>query len=249
MQREHLAVLTAVFVALALLAVGATAAFGSAGAEQPAEDAQSDNHAIHVSATGEADAAPDQAIIDVSVNAEGDELDAVRDDISVGAAELTDALDELDVEYETTDYSVDQPRRYHPEERELPEYVGTHAFKITLDDPDRAGTVIDEAVDAGAEIDNVRLTLAEEQRDELRDEAIEAAMDDARHQADTIANASGLEISTVSTVDASQRSFSPVRFDMADEVAEDDAAPPTEIVGGDVSVSYGVDVTYNATSN
>lgn len=245
MERNYVAVLIAVTVGLSLLAVGAFAAFGSAGADQP-DEGPSTNNEIYVSAVGDADAEPDQAVVNVAITAEGEELGPVRDELASGTEELTAALDDLGVEYETADYDIDQ-RRHPREEREMPTYLGMHAFTVTLDDPDSTGDLIDEAVDAGAVINNVRLTLSEESRQELRDEAIQAAMDDARHQADTIANASGLQVTGVSTVDASQQRFSPVSYDEARE-SGGDAAPPTQIETGTVSVTYAVDVTYNATS-
>jgi uncharacterized protein YggE len=246
MQRDTLAVLTAACVAVGLLALGGFAALGSAGAQDTTNDAAADK-VIHVSAVGDAEAEPDQAIVRVAITAEGDDIETVRDELASGSADLTAALDELGVDYESTDYNVDRWR--HPrEEREVPEYRGTHAFEITIEDPDQTGTAIDTAVDAGAEVGNVQLTLSEEERQALRDEAIEAAMEDARSQADTIAAAGDLEVVSVSEVDAAQRGYSPIGFDGAERVAEDDAAPPTSIESGDVSVSYSVDVTYNATS-
>lgn len=247
MQRDTLAVLTAVFVALGLLALGGVAAFGSAGAQDTTDDGAA-NDRIQVSALGEAEAEPDQAILNVAITSEGNDTEPVRDELATGSDNLTTALDELGVEYETTEYSVDQARNPR-EERDVPEYRGVHAFEITLEDPDETGTAIDTAVDAGAEIGNVELTLSDDERQALRDEAIEAAMDDARHQADTIAAAGGLEVVSVSEVDATQRGFDPIGYDGAERVAEDDSAPPTEIESGDVSVTYSVDVTYNATSS
>lgn len=247
MQRDSLAVLTAAVVALGLLTLGGFAALGSAGAQDTTDDGVADNR-IHVSAIGEAEAEPDQAIVNVAITAEDDDIETVRDELATGSADLTDALDELGVEYETTDYRVGQSS-YRHDERDEPEYRGSHAFEITLEDPDQTGTVIDTAVDAGAEIGNVQLTLSEDERQALRDEAIEAAMEDARTQADTIAAAGGLEVVSVSEVDAAQRGFRPVGFDGAERAAEDDAAPPTAIQSGDVSVTYSVDVTYNATSS
>ena len=246
MQRDTLAVLTAVVVALCLLALGGFAALGSAGAQDTTGDGAADN-SIHVSAIGEAEAEPDEAIVNVAVTAEDDDIETVRDELATGSAELTAALDELGVEYETTDYRVDQSR-YPREERGGSEYRGTHAFEVTLDTPDETGTVIDAAVDAGAEVGNVQLTLSEEKRQTLRDEAIASAMDDARTQADSIAAAGGLEVVSVAEVDAAQRGYSPIGYDSAEGVAEDGGAPPTAIESGAVSVTYSVDVTYNATT-
>ena len=250
MQRNYLAatVLT-VLVAMALVTAGGIAASGSVGAQDTADTESTAGKSIQVSATGTTEAEPDEAVVRVAVTAESDEITTVRDDLATGSAELTDALDELDVDYETTEYDIRQ--RYGPrDEGDEPQYQGTHAYEVTIDDPDRVGEVIDAAAGAGAEIGNVQLTLSEQRRTELRDDAIEAAMNDARHQADTIAATSGLSVTGVSTVDASQQQFSPVNFETARSFATDQesGAPPTEIQTGQVSVTYSVTVTYNVSS-
>jgi uncharacterized protein YggE len=244
MQRDS-TILVAALVIVTLVGVGAFAAFGTAGAQ---EDVQTTNNTddtvdrtIQVSATGGADAAPDQGVARVAVTAEGESVGEVRDQLATGTQQLTAALDELDVEYETSDYSVGDSHEY-------PDYEGSHSFVVRFDDPDMAGAVVDAASGADAEVQDVRLTLSEETREQLREEAIQNAMADARGQADTIADSGGLSVVGVKSVDASQRGYRPVHFDdMAAEAGQDGAAPPTEIASGDVSVSYSVDVTYTAT--
>jgi len=248
MERNHLAVLLAGLAVLGFVGVGALTVAGSSGA-QPMDEQPADR-TIQVSGTGTVDTAPDQAVLEVAILADGEEPAPVRDDLSTGAADLTDTLDDLGVEYETSEYNIRQDRNPRDDDEE-PAVRGVHAFEITLDDPDRIGEVIDGAVDAGAEVGEVRLTLSDEQREQLRNDAIQAAMDDARQQADTIATTSGLEVAAVSSVDASQQRFSPVAFDGQRAVAEagDDAgAPPTQVETGEVTVTYRVSVTYNATT-
>lgn len=247
MERNHRAILLAGLAVLAFVGVGALTVAGSNDA-QPT-DGPSADRVIHVSGTGTVDTAPDQAVLEVAVLAEGDEPAPVRDDLSTGAADLTDTLDDLGVEYETSEYNIRQDRHSRDEDEES-SYRGAHAFELTLDDPDRIGEVVDGAVEAGAEVSSVRLTLSDEQREQLRNDAIEAAMEDARGQADTIAATSGLVVTDVSSVDAAQQRFSPVAYDGQRAVAEgDDAgAPPTRIETGEVTVTYRVSVTYNATT-
>lgn len=248
MRQRHYAALTAGIAILAIALVGVMAGVGGVGADTPDDDTENElaDRSITVDATGGAEAAPDQAELDLAVTADGEEGEAVRDEIATGAEDLRDALDELGVEYETTSYAVERTPPYLQEERDMPPYAGHHSFGVELDDPDRAGEVIDAAADAGAEIEDVELTLSEEERDELREEAIVNAMDDARYQAETIAAAGDLEVTSPKTVDATQRSYRTVSY----EVAEDDDAvsdaPPTQIDAGDVSVTYEVQVTYEA---
>jgi uncharacterized protein YggE len=74
-------------------------------------------------------------------------------------------------------------------------------------------------------------------------------MDDARYQAETIANASDLTVTAPSTVDVAQHSYT-VSYETTED-AGDTSVPsdrPTQIDAGDVSVTYEVQVTYNATA-
>lgn len=246
MRRKHSALLVGAILVLALTVVGLMAGLGGVSADAPTE--QDTERSITVDATGGAEAAPDQAEIELVVTADDDNPSVVRDELASGAEDLRTALDDLGVTYETSGYALEQSSQRLQEEHDVSEYVGHHSFHVTLADPDRAGEVIDAAVDAGAEVEDVELTLSEDEREALRDDAIENAMSDARQQADTIAAAGDLEVTEVATVDASQQRYRTVSYDVA---VEDDAvadAPPTEIDFGDVSVTYQVEVTYNATS-
>lgn len=243
--------LSALVVATALLAAGLVGAamMMPTGAQNTDDTA---DRTITVDATGEADAEPNQAVLRIAVTAEGDDPQAVRDDLSAGAEDLRESLAEANVSedaYETSEYRIRQDRRPPREERnsDAPEYRGVHAFEVTLDDPDRVGAVIDAAADAGAEVNHVSFTLSEERREELRSDAIADAMSDARLQADTIAQNGDLSITSVAAVDASEQRYSPVRFEVAAAGAAADSS--TSVSPGDVTVSYNVRVTYNATTN
>ncbi len=239
-------ILTFVVVAAALLAVSLIAAAMITPITATDPDTNADR-AITVDATGGDDAPPDQAVIEMAASVQGDEPGQVREDLATQAATIRENLADAGVNesaIETSNYRIRDPPRRHPDEQERAPYEGIHAFEITLDNPDDAGTVIDAATDANAEIGNVEFTLSETRRDTLRDEAIENAMADARTQADTIAANSGLSVTSVATVDAAQQEYRPVQYEAA-AASSDDAA--TSIDTGDVSVTYRVEVTYNAT--
>jgi uncharacterized protein YggE len=242
--------LSALVVATALLAAGLVGAamMMPTGAQNTDETA---DRTITVDATGEADAAPNQAVLRIAVTAEGDDPQTVRDGLSAGAADLRENLAEANVseeQYETSEYRIRQDRRPPREEQssDAPEYRGAHQFEVTLDDPDRVGAVLDAAADAGAEVNHVSFTLSDERREELRSDAIADAMSDARLQADTIANNGDLSVTSVANVDASEQRYAPVRYEAA---AAGAAADGTSVSPGDVTVSYNVRVTYNATTN
>lgn len=241
MQRNYLAALIVGLIALAVVLAGAMAVSGAVGADSP--DDPSETQSISVDALGEATAEPDKAIVTVAITDRGDDPEAIRDELATGSEELKDALADENVDIETEHYRIREP--FRDEEHE---YEGVHAYRITVDDPDRAGDIVDIAAGTGAEIGNIDMTLSEETRDELRDEAIEDAMDDARHQADTIAASGDLTVTDILTVDASERSYRPVAYEVMDADVAAEPAPPTEIETGDVSITYSVDVTFEATS-
>lgn len=246
MQRDGLAVLIVLASVLAMTLVG-VAVVSPIGAESPDDAA---DRTVSVDATGGADAPPDRAVVRVSAVAEGDDPAAVRDDLATDADALRDALASVgltDDDYETTDYRIRSPRLPR-EQDDGPEYRGTHAFEVTLDDPDRVGAVIDAAADTDAEVGNIEFTLSELVREELREDAIENAMTDARTQADAIAANGDLHVTSVAHVDATQRSFSPVSYEGPVATPQPEA-DDTSVDTGDVSVEYAVEVTYNATAN
>lgn len=229
--------------ALVVLAAGATltAGLGTAGADSPEESVH--DRTIDVSANGEATATPDEAVVHARITATGDNPADVRDELATGAEDLRSALDELGVDYQTSSYSLEEERR-RPEGPERPPYRGAHGFEITLDDPDGVGSVVDAAAEANASVERVALTLSDDRREDVRDEAITDAMDDARQQATTIASAGNLSLDGVQAVEASQQYYRPRAYEAA---AGGDGGGSTSIDPGDVSVSYRVQVTYNAT--
>lgn len=247
MRRNRLPILIIVGAVLALALLGAAliAPAGADGHDSPAD------RTIAVDATGGAEAEPDQAALRVSVTAEGDDSAAVRDSLAADAETLRENLaDEglTDADYETTDYRIGSPRRPPRDNGDEHEYRGVHAFEITLDDPQRAGDISDAATDAGAEVDNIEFTLSEQRRMELREQAIDNAMADARSQAEMIAASGGLRVTNAASVEASHQRFSSVRYeDAAADAPRATPAPETTLDTGDVEVTYRVEVTYEAT--
>ena len=239
MKRDRLPILVVVAALLAAVLTGA-ALVAPSDAQDP--DANADR-TIAVDATGEADAAPDRAVVRVAVTAEGDDPGVVRDNLTRGADALREEFEAASIgtdQYETGEYRIDERRD------EFPPYRGTHRFVVRLDDPQRAGDVIDAAANVSAEVQTVRFTLSEDRRTDLRERAIEDAMADARSQADTVAANGGLQVTSVVAVDASQQRYRPVEYEAAAPLtAADDGS--TSVETGDVSVRYQVRVTYNAT--
>ncbi|AQL43687.1 hypothetical protein BV210_13675 [Halorientalis sp. IM1011] len=248
--RKTTTLVLAAAVVLTVGAAGTVLAMGSTGT-QPAQQTATDGgsgQTITVAGEGSASTQPDQAVLRLAVTAEGDDPAAIRSELASGAEELRSALSEAGVaedSIETSGYSIQEPpRRAPPREggESGPDLRGVHSFEVTLSDTDRAGAVVDAATGSGAEVESVRFTLADDTREDLRNEALRNAMDNARGQADTLADSGGLSVTGVASIDATGTNYRPVAY----EDTATQAGGGTTIETGDVSVETSVRVVYNA---
>lgn len=244
----------------ALLTVGLTALVvlaGCAGSGGPAAGSADgdagESKTISVGAGGQVQAEADQAVIRVAVEATGPDAPTARQRLAENVSRMRSALTEMGIgedQIVTAYYDIDQ-RRHEPrpggEERPETEYRAFHAFEITLTETERVGEGIDTAVTNGAtSVDNVEFTLSQETRQELRQEALTKAMENARGQADTLASASNLTVTGVHTVSTAEVSVRPHHERVA--FAAGDAGGGTAIDSGPVTVTAQVAVVYNASA-
>ncbi len=237
--------------ALTLTLVGAGVAVAGLGSEAPASSAPAGaSQTIQVSASGQADAQPDLGILRVGVEVTADDATTARSQVGDNISTVRSALSEMGIESDqirTVDYDLRQDRD-HRKSAEGPtetSYRARHVLLIEVKDLDTLGSVIDASVDAGVtNIHDVRYTLSEETRRELRRDALTDAMENARAQADTLADESDLSVTGVSTVSTRDVSFRQPRYERA---AMDGGGGGTSIETGSVTVSASVEVTYNAT--
>ena len=236
-------------VAALMATAGAATAFASGGA--PVQAQQSGQHqqmsdTITVGASGQVQAEADRAVIQVGVVASGDDIETVREQLSSNASQMREALDEMGIDdsrVRTSYYDISTNRRYGPRDSEEPAYRAIHSFSITVEDTERVGEVIDTAVTNGAhEVDGVQFTLSADKREELKQEALSEAMDTARNEAGTIADAEDLTVTGVDRVSTTEYRSRPY---MAEQAAlAGDGGGGTSIDSGPVSVSASVNVVY-----
>lgn len=244
MARQLSAVVVAVLLVGAALGVGVTAATGQAAVNQVT---------ISVSGNGEVAAQPDEAVVYVSVTATAENASAAASAVAANVSELRTALDDsnLTSDVRTTDYSISQ----RTAREQLPgppgqggqqgtvTYVARQSFAITVPNVSEAGSVIDVAVAAGAtEVRGVQFTLSEERRRELRTEAIQRAVEDARFQAEAVAAATNLTLGSIQSVSVGGGNVFAERVQLA-AASRDTVIQPRE-----VTVSASVQVVYNATT-
>lgn len=234
----------AVAVATLVLLSGCTGAFAADDRAAPSTD----NRTVDVSATGQVSAEANQAVVRVAVEARGDDAETARDRLAENVSSLRTGLADADVaedQISTSGYDIrEEYQTQQDRENRDASYVARQSFEVTLDDTDRAGTVIDAAVGSGAtRVDGVRFTLSTDRRDELEQDALEDAMDRADTKAETLAAQSDMSIVQVRTVTSTDYSHGPVYTEMATAA---DSGGSTSIDSGPVTVTAEVHVVYDA---
>jgi uncharacterized protein YggE len=118
-----------------------------------------------------------------------------------------------------------------------------HGFEVTVDSPERVGTVINTAVcNSATDIDGVEFTHSAERRDRLSRAACKRAMASAREKATPLAATENLTVTGVRTVQTvSDGGPRPVAEAVMATPAATGAAP-TDLVSGPVSVTVRVEL-------
>lgn len=246
MHMKGIAVLTAALCILcAMGAVGAVTAQSDDSAE----------HVIRVSGTGTVTTSPDEVRISLGVQTEHSDVQVAQEKNAEIMDAIVNAIKEAGIpadDIQTTRYRI-----YHTTDDEkssssiLPgdkktTFHVSNTVVVTLHDTSRAGEIIDLAVENGANtVTSVQFTLSEEKQQELRDEALTAAVTSARSDADTVAAALGKRIVDVQEVSVGG-SYAPVAYAEKSLYGGDATGGrvPTPIEAGTLDVTATVSIAY-----
>lgn len=220
-------------VLLALLSLGTAAA----------QEVQRDQ--VTVPGSGAAYGEPDQAVLELGVEAADRDARSVIDATSEGMRRLLQALEsqgipDRDVRTVRFDLHREEPYDDRGEEATPVRYRLVHLVEVTVRDVNAVGDVLVAAVDAGADrIGSVRFGLAEPAA--LEERARRAAMDDARAKARQLADAAGRSLGAALRIDEAG-DVQPPRPESARMMSlGGDAAPVTT---GRLAVRVSVRVVY-----
>ena len=206
---------------------------------------------IHVSGSGSVTGTPDRAQLTFAVETENPNVRTAQSDNAVRMNAVIDALVAAGIpkdQMKTTGYSIypvyqDTTGLLNPK---ITTYRVANTLQVTLRDVNQTGNVIDTAVTAGVNtVNSIQFMLSDEQAQVLRTEALKKAVTLARADADIVAAALGVSISSVQSADISQ-GYTPVIYDnYRPEVISAKTVVPTPIQPGDVTVTAQVSITYS----
>lgn len=211
----------------------------AAAGDQPPE------HTIAVTGSGKITVVPDQATIRLGVSLERQTAKAARQAAAQAMTRVVDAIRRLgiaDADIATSSISLGPVYNYsNGSAPRVRGYQLTNIVTVTVRDLDVIGDVLDDGVLAGAtSVEGISFDVADRAAAEAK--AREAAVQDAKAKAETLANGVGVQITGVASM--SESVSTPIWYDRmyaAGAVAEDASTP---ILAGSTDVAISVSVTF-----
>lgn len=191
---------TTLIAGLAVLAIALSACGPTTIVANPAPP----QRILNVTGTGTANLTPDVAYINIGVHTE---LDTAADAVSANTAQtqkvitaLTQAgVDPKDIR--TSNFSIYPNTQYDPQTNQKVKttYVVDNTVNVTVHEIDKLGDMLDATVKAGANsINSIQFDLAD--KTAAIKQARDAAVKDARTQADELAAAAGVSLGDLQSV-------------------------------------------------
>jgi uncharacterized protein YggE len=232
------------FAGLALLCGAA-----SLQAQQPE---QRPLRVVSVSGTGVVQRQPDRAVVMIAVESRASAAQAAAQTNARKMDAVFAALRKLGVvspNVQTVSYALQpeyrqpDPRSVDPNSPIVTGYVASNMVRVTLDSLQRVGAVIDATIAAGANrIDGLSFELRDPQAARL--EALRIAVEHARTEAQTMADAAGQKLGVPQSMSSSSSYNPQPMYRMAADVALAVAPPPTPVEPGNLSISANVSITF-----
>ncbi|SIS65747.1 SIMPL domain-containing protein [Paracoccus saliphilus] len=199
---------------------------------------------LTVTGQGEARIAPDLAEIRLGVTSQADSAAAAMEQNAEQQTAVIEALKDAGIaagDIQTSGLNL-QPRMEYPENGAptINGYEATNMVSVRVAEVEKLGEVLDAIVAAGANQIN-GINFKREDAGATEDEARRAAVEDARHKAEILAEAAGLSLGPVIVMRDAPVADGPRPMMMRAEAARDASTP---VEAGELSVSAQVQIDY-----
>jgi uncharacterized protein YggE len=153
-------------------------------------------------------------------------------------------VDEQDIK--TINFSVNPNYDYEVQPPVIQGYNVSTSVRITVTDLEQINQVIDTATNNGAnQINNIAFTLSRDKEMELREQARQEAIDDAKQSAKELANLAGMRLGKIidikETIPGTPEP--PIMFARNEAMALD-SAEPTNVQPGSATYNYQITLSY-----
>ena len=226
-------------VVLALSVVAAGPLHAQSQGSEPAR--------LTVSGSGEARAVPDMATITLGVTAEAETASAALDETSAVAGRILERLSEFEVaerDLQTSGLSLNPvySDRREDEEPRITGFRASNMLSVRVRDLDRLGDILGAVTGDGAN-QLSGLSFGVSDSDEVMNEARRDAVADARAKADLYAEAAGVSLGRILSIDE-EGGAQPYPMPMAEMRMAADSVP---VARGEAGFSADVRIVYEIT--
>jgi len=228
-------------IVIAALVVLVIAALSGIGRPEAAESASEEaDGGITVTGIGRVDTVPDEAEFSLGITTEGRTAGGALAANSERMRKLIEALRAAGVaerDIQTRDVSVGSD---YDETGRSDDFVANNTVSVLIRDLDRAGSVLDAAAQAGA--NNVYgPSLTRSNLEGLEAKALENAVANARKRAETLADAAGVELGSVTAVIGAAAGIpGPMELRAADAASSPPIEKGTQEIQATVTVTFAI---------
>ncbi|WP_440951800.1 SIMPL domain-containing protein [Methanococcoides sp. FTZ1] len=206
---------------------------------------QSTESTIFITGDAQTNVVPDTASLSIGVVVQAPTAKEASDENAVLMDAVIKELRDLgleDNEIKTSYVSV-YPVYSYDGKPAIEAYSASNNVQVTTKSLDKLGDIIDRSTAAGAnQIGGVSFTVSDEKQNELRDELLTAAVNDASSKATQLADSLGVKIVGVQSSSINEGQAYPVYYEVPAMAEEAIASTPIE--PGENTVSLSVQVTY-----
>ena len=235
-------------IAVVLTACGSVAAAQSVTPTPSAGTEGTPPRTLSVTGSGKVYLTPDIAYINIGVHTQGDDAAGAVASNNSQSQTVIDALRGLGIDardIQTTNFSIYPQQQYDPQGQPSGEitYMVDNTVFVTVRELDEIGDLLDAAVAAGANsINGISFDVAD--RTEALSGARQAAVADARAQAEELAQVAGVTLGELQNISVGAGGYPPVPYYEGRGGAAADVALSVPVSPGQMLVTVEVSVTY-----
>jgi uncharacterized protein YggE len=254
MKSKFFYIVSMLLIAAVLSACAGTAAAQgqtptAAATSAPASDQSANPRTLTVSGTGTAYLTPDIAYVNIGVHTENKDAALAVSGNNTNSQKVIDALKKFgiaDKDIQTTNFSIYPQQQFDNQGKPTGEinYVVDNTVYVTVRDLSKIGNLLDTVVQAGANsINSIQFDVTD--RTKALSDARQAAIADAKSQAQEVARAAGVTLGAVQSIDVTGGSTPPVPVYQAKGAgAMVEAAPSVPVNPGQLTVTLNINVVY-----
>jgi uncharacterized protein YggE len=213
-------------------------------------EAPNASNTITINGTGTVTAVPDVAVATIAISVEGSTAKAAQNDANKKSVAVVDYLKKAGIkeaDIKTSGYNINPQYDYSSGKNIIHGYQVTQSLTVKIRDMDKANTILDGVVSAGANQVN-GLSFEIDKPDQLKADARKKAIDDANKKARELEDQLGVDLGHIVSFTESGDYYPPLRYakDMMMSAGSgvSSSIPVPELPAGENEITMSVSITY-----